>query len=321
MDAPQGSFPSPLGVRATNCLLRAKITDWSVLAGWTAVDIGELAGMGPTTVEEILRAMIQEWASFHLGNRPPPNPAGVYDGLVALSAWGTSTRGTRGAVAAITAAAETQEDLPQPVTRAMRALRQIGASEEESRSDFEHAFVELEAVPGFSVFRQRQLEGSVSPTMVELAGEMGLAHTRVAQLEKSFKRKLTRHMQEEDWPIRLAADQLCETLGAVAHSNELDEAFANLDRGHTLELPTHAHRRALLLWLCDYRTEMEWILWPDIEDLTDVILAAVAKRERSELDAATRHLTRLGVRDGIQLRWILSRVGYRIVDDQIVPDG
>jgi hypothetical protein len=320
IDRPHGSFPPPLRVRATNCLLRARITSWSVLAGWTAADVGHLPRVGVTTLEEILRVAIQEWAGFHLGDGRALDPSEIYDGLVALSVWGASTRGTHGAVAAIAAATEAREELPRPVAQALRALRRIGASEEQSRGGLKHAFAELEATPGFSVFRQRQLEGSTGrPTFRELAVELGVSHSRAGQLEKTFKAKITSQMQEEDWPIRLAVEQLRETLGAVARSDELDEAFADLDPGDTLDL-SQTHRRALLLWICEYRTDGEWILGPDIGNLTDVILAAVAKRERAEFDAATRHLTLLGVRDEIQLRWILSRVGYRIVDDQIFPD-
>jgi hypothetical protein len=141
-------------------------------------------------------------------------------------------------------------------------LRRIGASEEEYGGNLEHAFAELEALPGFPVFRQRQLEEKAArPTFRELAVELGVSHTRVGQLEKSFKARIASQMKEEDWPIRLAAEQLRETLGAVARSDELDGAFADLDPGDTLD-PSQGHRRALLLWLCEYRTDKEWILGP-----------------------------------------------------------
>jgi hypothetical protein len=51
IDTPGGSFPSPLGARASNCLLRAKITTWSV-------------------------------------DRSSPSPTEIYNGLVILSSWG-----------------------------------------------------------------------------------------------------------------------------------------------------------------------------------------------------------------------------------------
>jgi hypothetical protein len=67
-------------------------------------------------------------------------------------------------------------------------------------------------------------------------------------------------MREPDWPIRLAAEQLRERLGAIARSDELYEAFADLDPGRSLEPGAHAHRRALLLWLSDYRVGREWVV-------------------------------------------------------------
>ena len=329
IDGPGGSFPPPLTVRGTNCLLRARIESWRALSGWTPAEIGNLDGLGSISLEEILRATIREWAGFQfgdrtsqLGDRASLNPSEIYDGLVALSAWGASTRGTRGAVAAIEAASDAREELPQPVARAMRALRRIGGSEEESSYGLKDAFVEVEAAPEFSVFKRRQLEDrALRPTLVELAGELGVSKNRVGHIETSFKRKLARRMQEKDWPIRHAAEQLREILGAVARSEELDGAFAELDRNDTFAPGAHDHRRALLLWLCDYRTDQDWILGPDIEGLTDVILAAVAKSKHADLEAATRQLTLLGVREEMQLGWILSRVGYRIVDSRIVPAG
>lgn len=77
----------------------------------------------------------------------------------------------------------------------------------------------------------------------------------------------------------------------------------------------------MLLHLCDYRIDGEWVLGPDIERLTDVILEAVATGEETNLDVACRHLASLGVREEVQLPWILSRVGFRIIDERIVRLG
>jgi len=313
-------FPPALNARAANCLLRAKVTNWDALVGWTPADIGDLRGLGANTLEEVLRVTLQEWAGFHLRDPAEINPAEIHDGLLALSAWGESARGTRGAVAAIAAAGEAHERLPPRVARAMRTLRRIGGSEGQARFGLEHAFVELEKTPGFTVFRQRRLARSARrATYRELAAELGVTRSRIGQLGASFERELELQMREPDWPIRLAAEQLRERLGAVARSEELDGVFSDLDPNQVLEPRVHPHRRELLLWLCDFRVGDEWILGPDIEALTDIVLAAVADREHADLDAASRHLAQLGVREEMQLRWIVSRTGFRIVDGRIVP--
>jgi hypothetical protein len=124
-------------------------------------------------------------------------------------------------------------------------------------------------------------------------------------------------MREPSWPIRLPTEQLREELGAVGWLKELDEAFANLDSGPSLESKGQQHRRNLLLQLCGYRIDGEWVLGPDIERLTDVILQAVASGEEPGLDHAYRHLALLGVREEVRLPWILRRVGFRIIEGQV----
>jgi hypothetical protein len=317
--SPGDHFPPLSSARAVNCLLSARIEGWPVLADWTPADLSYLPNLGRLTLEEVLALAVREWARFHLEDPTAPSPAEIYDGLVALSAWGASTRGTRGAVAAIAAAAETEEKLPAPVNRAMRALRSIDESETEFRRSLESAFLKLEAMAGFTVFKRRHPKGSAKPpSLSALAREMDVTRSRVEQLEASVQRKFARGMKDPDWPIRLATEQLRERLGTVARSGELDDAFASLDPGHSAGPNTKALRRALLLQLCDYRVGEEWVVGPDIESLTDVILAAVANGERTDLDAVSRHLTLLGVREEMQLGWILSRGGFRIMDDRIV---
>lgn len=316
--APEG-FPPQASARAVNSLLRGEITGWDILASWTPADLSYLAGVGRLTVEEVLRMAIRAWAGFHLEDPTAPHPVEIYDGLVALSTWGASTRGTRGAVAAIAAAAETSEELPPPVDRAMRALRCIDGPETEFRKCLESAFLELEATAGFTVFERRHPNSSAKPpSLSALAREMNVTRSRMKQLETSVQRALARGMKDPDWPIRLAAEQLRERLGTVARPGELDDAFANLDPGHAAGPSTKARRRALLLQLCDYRVDEEWVVGPDIESLTDVILTAAANGEQTDLDAVGRHLTLLGVREEVQLGWILSRGGFRIIDRRIV---
>jgi hypothetical protein len=303
--------------------MRGRVGDWGSLAARTPAELGCLPRAGRITVEEILKGAVQEWARFHLQDSSVASgPIEIYEGLLALSAWGTSRQGTDDAVAAVIAAAESPDGLPSPVARAMRALRRVRPSEEEARQSLEQAFVELEATPGFRVFERRELGNAAErPTQVELAAELGLSRSRPGQMEAFVRRRLEQRMREPAWPIRLAAEQLRETLGAVALPKELEEAFADLDPGPSLEPNSSPYRRKLLLWLCAYRIDGEWVLGPDIERLTDVILEAVANGEETDLDTACRHLTLLGVREEVQLQWILSRVGFRIVDERIVALG
>jgi hypothetical protein len=210
-------FPPPIGVRATNCLLRDRISDWTTLGARTPADLYLLPNAGRITVEEILKMAVRERAHFHL--RDPlarADPLGIYEGLLALSAWGMSRRGTDDPVAAVAAAAESPEKLPPEVAGALRALRRIRAPEDESRQSLEEAFIELEGTPGFRLFVRRQLEEVAErPTLAELADELGVSRSRIGQMEASVRRRLERRMQEPTWPIRLAAEQLRERLGAA----------------------------------------------------------------------------------------------------------
>jgi RNA polymerase alpha subunit len=317
ISTPKGSFPPPISARSINCLLRAQIDDWAVIAGWAPADIEALPGVGRTSLEEILSLALRKWARFHLGEPVETNAVEIYDGLLALCAWGESTQGTRGAVAAIAAAAESRDGLPPKVERALRALRRIDGSAADSPSSLERAFLELEAAQGFAVFKRRQLEGAARPpTLRQLGEERGTSRSRAGSQETAFKTLLTGRMNDQDWPIRTAVEELRERLGAVARPNELDDAFAKLDFGSS---EVDGHRRRLLLFLCDYRVEEEWVIGPDIEGLTGVILAAARESENADLDAACRQLTLLGVREEVQLGWILSRGGVRIIDGEIVP--
>jgi hypothetical protein len=196
-------------------------------------------------------------------------------------------------------------------------------SEEESRQSLEQAFVDVETTPGFEVFERRELgDAADRPTQADLAVEFGVSSSRPGQMEAVVRRRLAQRMREPAWPIRLATEQLREELGAVAQPQEVDEVLASLDASLSSKSKGPAHRRRkLLLWLCDYRIDGEWVLGPDIERLTDVVLKAVADGEETNLDTACRHLTLLGVREEVQLPWILSRVGFRIVAGRIVRLG
>lgn len=64
IDAP--AFSDRLSVRAANCVLRAEVGTLGALAQMTPASILGLPNLGPKTGEEILAALIAEWASAYV---------------------------------------------------------------------------------------------------------------------------------------------------------------------------------------------------------------------------------------------------------------
>jgi len=273
-------FPPPVHTRAATCLMRGRVSNWASLASRTPAELGDLPRAGPITVEEILKVAVREWARFHLQDAPGRSgPIEIYEALLTLCAWGVSTQETDDPVAAVIAAAKHPKGLPPQVARALRALRRIRPAEEESHQSLERAFLELEAIPGFEVFQRRTLSDAAErPTLAELAAELGVSSSRPGQMETVVRRRLTQRMREAAWPIRLATEQLRETLGAVARLREFEEAIADLDPGPSLEPKGSPHRRKLLLHLCDYRIDGEWVLGPDMR------VSPTSSSQRSQME-------------------------------------
>jgi len=99
---------------------------------------------------------IARWAEHHLEDSRAHDPRSIYESLLTLSAWGAS---------------------------------KVGASDEECRQSLGRAFDELEAMPGFTVFRRRRLDDSDKrPSHTELAAELGVSRSRPGQMEVSFER-------------------------------------------------------------------------------------------------------------------------------------
>jgi Bacterial RNA polymerase, alpha chain C terminal domain len=181
-----------------------------------------------------------------------------------------------------------------------------------------NAFWELEQMPGFQTFRRRCLDAGTPPTLAELATDEDLSRQAVSGRETRVRAALEKQMVDSDWPLRIAVDEIRHRLGSVAHLREVDDAFTALDsRGEAL-LRSAPHRRNMLLWLADYRLDGEWLLGPDIESLTTVILSTFANSGSSSLDAAGRQLALLGVREEVQVPWILSQHGFRAIDGKLV---
>src|SRR5262249_9703994 len=151
-----------------------------------------------------------------------------------------------------------------------------------------------------------------------LAAEQSVSKQQAYAAEAKIRSVLSKRMRKDEWPLRVAIDEMRRQIGSVARPVELSEAFAALDPdGKTLTEQLH-HRRALLLLLGGYRQTEEWVIGPDIECLTKVILSGLANSGPASLDRAGRQLALLGVREELQMPWILSQYGFRIIDGELV---
>lgn len=186
-----------------------------------------------------------------------------------------------------------------------------------SPDDLARAFVELEQTPYFDVLKRRQLDPGNAASGAVLAAERGVSKQRVSKIQVTVRERLAKQMQDPDWPIGVAVEAIRDRLGAVAQTEEVNCALEAIDP-HGIALPAAMpHRRVLLLELAEYRVMGEWALGPDVEQLTRVVLEAVADAEAADLRSVGRHLSRLGVREEVQLRWILHQWGFRIVDGEV----
>jgi hypothetical protein len=177
------------------------------------------------------------------------------------------------------------------------------------------AFEKLEGLAAFETFRQRQLDDD-PPSVRDLAMRLGVSTQLIYEKEARIERVLASRMREDDWPIRIAVEEMRERLGSVASLRDLDEAREAID---SRALPSHLpHRVPLLLKLGSYQVKGEWVLDHDIEALTGAVLAAALGNSSDDVDAVARHLSRLGIREELQLPWLTSRHGFKIVDGRLI---
>jgi hypothetical protein len=270
-----------LGVRAFNTLTRAELTDWSALAACSPVSLAALPGVGPETVEEVTAVAVREWAAAYLH-------AGE----------GASRPGPPGS----------RRDEPA----------RGHAVEPNGPSELALAFEELEKMPSFDVLKRRQLDPGKAPSLAALAAERGLSKERIRQMQATIRGLLESQTRDDFRPIRVAAEAIRDRLGAVARTGELDAVFAAFDPAGIALPAVLPHRRVLLLQLADYRASGQWTLGPDIESLTRVVLETLADSESTDLGTVGRHLSRLGVREELQLPWIVHQWGFRIVDGRVL---
>ncbi len=321
-------FFDRLGVRAANCLGRAGTSTLDSLARMTPAEIRELPEIGPQALEEILAVAANEWARAYLRHEEgrSANPGdgatrqdGIAEHLRTIELWASVTRGTSGPVEAILAAAGSKRGLPEPVEHAMRKLNECSVStEQDATPPLARAFEELERMSGFLIFRRRHLDAGIPSSIGDLAAEQGVSRKSASAVEAKIRSVLSKRMSKGEWPLRVAVDEVRRQIGSVARPAELSEAFAALDPDGKTLTERLRHRRALLLLLGGYRQTGEWILDPDIECLTKVILGGLADSGSASLDRAERQLALLGVRKELQMPWILSQYGFRIIDGELV---
>jgi hypothetical protein len=270
-----------LGVRALNALARAELASWSALAATSPASLAAMPNVGPKTVEEILAVAAREWAAAYLG---------------------------AGEGASQPADSDRRQHQPTPG-------RAAGL---DSPYELARAFEELERTPGFDVLKRLQLDPGKTPRLAALAAERSVSKQRVGQMQVAIQRLLTRRMRDSDWPIGVSAEAIRDRLGAVAQTEDLDGAFTAIDPDRIALPAVLPHRRILLLQLADYRISGQWALGPDIESLTRVVLEALADSESADLGTVGRHLSRLGVREEVQLPWIVYQWGFRILDGEVL---
>lgn len=175
------------------------------------------------------------------------------------------------------------------------------------------AFEKLESMVSFEPFKRRRLEGSPIPART-LASELQVSPGLIYAREGAVERAIASGMRDEEWPIRIAVEQLRVRLGSVARPQELDDALAAIDADSQVLSDHLPHRVALLLRLGEYQVTEHWILARDIEELTSVVLSAALEAASADVDIAARYLSRLGVREKLQLPWLASRHDFQIID-------
>jgi hypothetical protein len=178
-------------------------------------------------------------------------------------------------------------------------------------------FERLETLPGFEVIAIRLAQKP--PTYRELAAPSGRSTPAVSAQRGQMQRQLHKRMRDPSWPIAAAVRHIADRVGSLATPPETDSLFAAIHRESEALGREKPHRRALLLWLGGYLLTEEWVLSRDLDRITGVLLQALVGSSSSDIDRAATYLTKLGVREHLQLPWLASQFGYRIVDGKMVP--
>lgn len=181
------------------------------------------------------------------------------------------------------------------------------------------AFADLERVTGFKSFELRRLQPGPIPTYRAMALQMGRTRQAHSERVNRIDRTIKRRMRDEAWPLGIAVRQMESQLGSLALPAELFEILDALHRTTGALPERRPSRRTLLLRIAQYRVTQEWILGPDVEKLTAAVITAFAKKGATDIDRLAKYLSVLGIREHLQLPWLASQPGYRIVNGTLVP--
>lgn len=228
-----------VGTRAFNALARAGVGAWGDLATVRPATILTVPNIGPQSLEEVLTGALRAWALASLGDGPREPPP------------------------------ELSFEPPASPPRPRRPWY---------GGDLAHTFEGLDRrLPGFDLFRRHTLSGADRPTLRELGAESGISAEGVRKREAHVREALAELMEDPEWPLRVAVDLLRERLGPLAPVEELDAALAELDRRGAAITP-HPERRALLLWLAEYRVAGDRVVrGHQVLDVTVTILRAAGE--------------------------------------------
>lgn len=275
------SFWDLLDSRAVNLLRRSELGSWAALCKANVCAIEEMHGAGPVVVDSTIAGMAKEWADAYLRR------------------WG----------------------MPGATSNLAPAHRLRPADPPAGLAELSLAFERLEARPGFEVFATRLAPNGRPPTYRKLAESSGRSRQAVTAGNTRISRLLHKHMRDPAWPIAAAVRHIEERIGSLATPPETDSLFTALHRESAALGRDKPHRRTLLLWLGGYLLSEEWILSRDLDLITEVLLQALVGSSSSDIDRVAAYLTKLGVREHLQLPWLASQYGYRIVDGRLIPTG
>ncbi|HXR31104.1 MAG TPA: DNA-directed RNA polymerase subunit alpha C-terminal domain-containing protein [Solirubrobacterales bacterium] len=181
-----------------------------------------------------------------------------------------------------------------------------------------NALASFEQTGGFLAFKRRHLDPGKRPSLAAVGAELDVTPERVRQMQKAAWALLSRRMQQEDSPIRHAVERLHERLGSLASAAELKNALEEIDPLGEALPDGMPHRLTMLLLLAEYHVSEEWVVGPDIEVLTNAVLSMLTESKSANLENIGRYLSRLGVREDLQLPWIRQPVRISIIDGDLV---
>jgi Bacterial RNA polymerase, alpha chain C terminal domain len=183
------------------------------------------------------------------------------------------------------------------------------------------AFDEIEGATGFEAFRRRNLDPGKSPSQSEVAAALELKPEQVPHYERTIREKLARQMRDEDSRLSSAVTALKDGVGVLSRPSDLERTLAAIDpfeRAMPKDVP---QRRALLLLLAGLRVTDDWVIDVEIEEIVDALFKGLTESGPASLDGIDHQLGRLGLREDLRLPWVVTRSGYRVVEQKLVRVG